>query len=835
MAFTTRQQIATPKQRTPSSALGCLAGVVAALLLTGCNPSARAHGTFYVSPTGSDDDTGTEGRPFKTVTRARDAVRKIKPQADGEITVVLRGGSYPIGRTLVFDARDSGPGGHYVVYRAFPGETPVISGGRPIVGWQRDTGKRWKARTDIPNFRQLYVNGRRGVRARGGALPDAKLHGEDGYQTSLVEMADWRNPGDIELCYHVVWCHTRCKVERITREGSAAIVTMLQPWFTIARKKEGVQVKLPSYVENALELLDEPGEWYLDRAERMVYYLPRDGEDMSTAEVIAPVVERLVELRGTLDQPVRNLRFEGLTFAHAGWLRPSEIGHVDVQANFIMGTGKNQLRRKAGWTMVHNEHIKSPSNVVCRATRGVRFERCTFTRLGSGGIDLEYGAQDNVIAGCRFHDVSGTAIQIGDVLKDDHHPDDPRKIVRNNQIVNNTIHDCCVEYTGGVGIFAGVTQATRIAHNHIHHLPYSGISVGWGWGEEDAGGGAAHYEQPFRYDTPTPARDHRIELNHIHHVMQARNDGGGIYTLSNQPGTIIRGNHIHDAVGSPGGIYLDEGSGFIEVTGNCVYRVRRPMNFNNRVQNRIATCKVHDNCFGTVPGGMTLAPGKVGKAFVCDGAGTFLSVPHRPALEPATLTVEAWVRSPRYPDADAEDPRWWIVNKNTHEFTESHYALMVDHTKVGAYLNIGGGQPNCHEAWSAAGLLQANRWHHLAMTYDGQDLRVYLDGRQVATKHVGQRRRPGSTPLRIGARQDGHAPSYFNGLIDEVRIYDRALSGAEIRTNHLAPSGAAGGEAVERGLVAHWGFDEPLKVDETARQIIEKAGPEPAYRTKATP
>ena len=124
----------------------------------------------------------------------------------------------------------------------------------------------------------------------------------------------------------------------------------------------------------------------------------------------------------------------------------------------------------------------------------------------------------------------------------------------------------------------------------IRNLPYSGISVGWGWGEEDAGGGG-YVNIQFRYSTPTPCGNNRIEFNHIHDVMRLRNDGGGIYTLGNQQGTIIRGNHIHDnnQGGGPGGIYLDEGSGFIEVTGNAVHNVETPMNYNNKVQNRIAT------------------------------------------------------------------------------------------------------------------------------------------------------------------------------------------------------------------------------------------------------
>lgn len=579
-------------------------------------------GTFYVSPMGSDENPGTAERPFRTLERARQAVRQINSAMTENIVVVLRGGMYPIEQTLTFGPDDSGMNGHYVIYQAAPGETPVLSGGRRVTDWQPDVNGRWKGQVNLDDFRQLYVAGRRAVRARsgsiggetdagcweflrdssrGGELPDAERLGNEGYRTSAVEMADWRNQGDIEFCYVVVWAHTRCKVQSIRREADHALVMMLQPYFTHVRTKEGVQVHLPAYVENALELLDEPGEWYFDRLAKTVYYMPRPSEDMTNVDVIVPVVERLVELRGTLDRPVKNIRFEGITFCHAGWLRPSRIGHCDVQANFITDSHReDSFVRSGGFVNVHNENLKSPGAVVCRAAKSVRFERCTFTQLGGAGLDIEFGSQDNVVSGCHFFDISGTAVQIGDVLKDDHHPDDARKIVKNNTVENCYIHDCCVEYMGGVGVFVGYTDGTRIAHNEICRLPYSGISVGWGWGEEDAGG-MRHYQQPFWYDTPTPARNNCIEFNHIHHVMWPMQDGGGIYTLGNQPGTIIRGNHIHDNPGMPGGIYLDEGSGFIEVTSNLVYNVPRPMNYNNHSQNRIATCREHGNYFGVLP------------------------------------------------------------------------------------------------------------------------------------------------------------------------------------------------------------------------------------------
>ena len=439
-----------------------------------------------------------------------------------------------------------------------------------------------------------------GRHAHGGGLAGAELIGNEGYRTTAVDMANWRNVGDIEFCYVVVWAHTRCKVQSIKRQGDHAVVAMLQPYFTHARTKEGVQVGLPHYVENALELLDEPGEWYLDRPAKTVYYMPRPGEDMAKVEVLAPAVEKLVELRGALDQPVEHIRFEGIAFRHGSWLRPSKIGHCDVQANFIVDSDrKDSFTRPGGFENVHSENLKSPANVVCHAAKSIRFDRCTFNQLGGAGLDIEFGSQDNVVSGCHFYDISGSAVQIGDVLKDDHHPDDPRKIVKNNSVVNCYIHDCAVDYLGGVGVFGGYTEGTVIAHNEICRMPYSGMSLGWGWGEEDAGGGG--YQQPFFYDKPTPAKNNRIECNHIHYVMQPMQDGGAIYTLGNQPGTVIRGNHVHDNVWGPGGIYLDEGSGFIEITGNLVYNVGTPMTYNNGNQNRRATCKEHDNFFGVNP------------------------------------------------------------------------------------------------------------------------------------------------------------------------------------------------------------------------------------------
>lgn len=598
------------------------------------SPSAKV---FVVSPSGDDAQPGSAEAPLRTLARARDAARAARKSGAREVIVLLRGGTYELRRPLVLGPEDSG-----VRYRAWPGERPILSGGRRIANGKVDAAGRWTARVPRIEFRQLWTNGRRAQRAR-GPVPEgverwgslAAVDSEAGYLFPDGSLASWKNPEDVELGFFNSWSHMICRVSSIERDLSGrAVVRMLQPWFYLASKKEGVQAGMPAYVENALELLDEPGEWYHDRGTGILYYLPRAGERPEEAEVVAPVLETLLALEGTPERPVRDVAFEGIVFAHATWLGPSRIGHADVQANFTIEPGR-VFERDGHLAPVHNECRKSPANVVVRAAERCRFDRCTFTKLGGAGLDIERGSKDVLVVRSEFRDISASAIQIGDVRAEDHHPgppgprarlrgrtgergargaseagayrrarpraEDPRLLVRGIAVLGCEIRACGVEYEGSVGIFVGYAQGTTIAQNEIADLPYSGISVGWGWGEEDAGGGA--YEIPYRYETPTPAGGNRIERNHIHRVMLRRDDGGGIYTLGNQPGTAIRWNHIHDnGPGGPGGIYLDEGSGFIEVSGNVIYRVVRALNTNNHAQDRVSTCFEHENAFDVEPG-----------------------------------------------------------------------------------------------------------------------------------------------------------------------------------------------------------------------------------------
>jgi len=508
--------------------------------------AAATQATYYVSPGGSDSNPGTEAQPFATLAKARDVVRTVNGSMTGDIVVYLRGGWYFLSAPLTFSQSDSGTNGYNVVYRAYPGEYPVISGGRQIAGWTlHDAGKNiWKASSPGLDTRQLYVNCVRAIRARkGSGLPGAAKTAT-GYTTTDTSMQNWGNISDVEFVYNAreggtggsKWTERRCGVESIT----GTTITMKQPAWNNCTRDDWQAVTNPTDIENAYELLDQPGEWYLDRPAGVVYYIPRPGEDLQTARVIAPVLEVLVSGTGTLDTPIHNIQFVGITFAHATWLRPSgNDGFPEIQANYCWGIG---------WT---------PGNVVFRTARAIRFERCVFKHLGAIGLELVDGSQDCAVAGCVFTDISGNCIKIGktsDPTRSDTRARDSR-----NQVVNCYIHHAPCEYRGGVGVFAGYVSDLTVEHNEICWTPYSAVSVGWGWG------------------TNSYARNNQINYNDFHHWVERLSDGGAIYSLSAQPDSAWHHNYGHDMPWGAGsmerGWYTDEGSAYIDIHHNVIARI----------------------------------------------------------------------------------------------------------------------------------------------------------------------------------------------------------------------------------------------------------------------
>lgn len=574
------------------------------LLLSACAAAAQ----IYVSPSGDDRNSGAANSPVRTLERARDLVRSRNQSMTGDIRVNLQPGVYRLERPLTLDARDSGTGGHNVIYastlnssRTGAADFALVSGGVQVTGWKLDDKARnlWSAPAPaaLKDSRQLYVNGIRAMRAR-GRLPVEVTPVASGYTASSATMANWRNPSGIEFVYtggnsiwseHSQglgsWTEPRCPVAAI----SGTSITMAQPcWDNSTRRvmlPSGVRTanlvgpasvgKMPAYIENAYELLGTPGQWYFDRTQRVIYYVPRAGEDLAKADVEVPVLEKLIDAQGTVDAPVHNIQFVGMEFAYATWLRPSgPEGFSEIQANYTL-SGPNAWAVQGLCKLVPNggcpygAWTKTPGNVSFAYSHDVQFIGDAFTHLGAAGLDFGNGAQRNNVEGSVFTDISGNGIELGGVDKPLAAGDE---ITRDNRIHNNHIYNVGAEFRDGIGIVVGYAQRTRVEHNQLDHLPYASISMGWGgWPDKIQMAGQANY-----------SRENVVARNRIFNFMLVLADGGGIYTQgltgpSLAEGEKVTGNVIYEQFSSGHGIYTDNGSCNITIAGNVLFH----LNFDN--------------------------------------------------------------------------------------------------------------------------------------------------------------------------------------------------------------------------------------------------------------
>ncbi|MFJ9123859.1 discoidin domain-containing protein [Streptomyces sp. NPDC102340] len=488
---------------------------------------------------------------------ARDAARAL---AGRSVRVELAGGTYALSRPLELGAKDSG-----VTWAAAPGARPVLSGGRAITGWSANADGTWTA--PVPEGvtpRQLFVDGVRAVRARGdscaASVCDATKTGMTGAERTGIDR--WERPTDAEAVIRVRWRNYHCRIASV----SGDLMTFAQPCWT--NSSSGTDRTGPawdtttvdssryakvSYFENARELLDKPGEFAWDSTARTVTYLPREGQNPRRFRAVTPTTEGLVNVDGAHD-----VRLTGIGFAYAAYRQPdTDEGYAGTQAGLTL-TGATGPVDHAG-----RHYTKPAAALTVRGGRDVVVDDADFTRLGGAGVVFEQGTQDSTLTRSRFTDLSSGAAYIGDT--------EPRPTAEltgaRNTVSYNTVRHTGVEYTDAVGIWAGYEAGTVIDHNTLDDLPYSGISVGWGWNQPEV--------------QKSVLRDNRITNNRITNAMRVsydQHDGGTIYTQGAQPGTVISGNYLNrSAYGNTerdgNGIYLDEQSSHITVTRNVLTRL----------------------------------------------------------------------------------------------------------------------------------------------------------------------------------------------------------------------------------------------------------------------
>ncbi len=599
------------------------AAAVAATLLAGAANSANearrnmtAPADFYVAPNGNDAWSGrlpapnpkkTDG-PFATLERARNAVRAVKKQAPSrDFTVWIRNGVYRLRKTVLFSLADSAAPGHTIAYAAFPGETPVFTSTLPVRGWHRADpppaglpaaarGQVWVA--DVSGlraareqaaagvadsapawpFRTLYCGGRRLPRARGpGFRPTnstprghawsrRELHFPEG---AVRNWPDLKN-GELVIvpCYY--WTMNILPLEAVDEKRH--VLRTAQP-ATYPMGRNGMTGRPAAWIENVLEVLHRPGEWVLDAAAAKLYYWPPNGEP-GDEDIEAPLLTELVRVEGKIDYdgpvdaPVNGIVFRGLTFS---------------------GGDRFPWHGRSGWGLQHDwEMFDRPTALVrFRGAAHCGIEDCRFADSAGTALRLDLTCRDNRIAGNLIEHIGGVGILLAG------YGPGTKNANRRNVVVNNYIHDIGEVYWGSAAIFLWQSGENRIAHNHIHHIPYTGIVVSgrisWdpkGAGEcsrtvrwrelgLDPGKPRPHWSwkqrEPFLH-----GRDNIVEYNEIHNVMERLGDGNCIYVSGAGAGNVVRGNFCHDCRGlfMNAAIRCDDDQNATRIEQNIIWRNR---------------------------------------------------------------------------------------------------------------------------------------------------------------------------------------------------------------------------------------------------------------------
>lgn len=502
--------------------------------------------------------------PLATLAGARNKIRELRKAKaiHWPITVFVHGGRYAINDSIEFTPEDSGP----ITFCPYKKEIPVLDGSVPITHWQQEKLPNGKMAwvSELPDvkagtwyFRTLFVDGQRRPRptlprqgeykilgAPGISEKPALFDGSFSFFTDPAEAKEYRNQTDIDVLIGHFWVEERMQIS----SWNQLTGLLISPRRSIFNLKAAFGPEWAGYrLENVFEALEVPGEWYLDRSAGKLYYLPLPGQKPENTTVTAPRVNELIVLRGSPDgeKRVEYLSFKGLSLIHTDYRQPEgdvpESSAPQIKSGTQFGSDAQAAVSLSGAIQ-----MESASNIT--------IEDCTISNVGGYAINMTSACCGNRVVGNHLFKLGGGGVKIVGVNAQTSR----QQRSDNCSITDNHIHDIGEIFKPAIGVITCHSAGNHIAHNHIHHTHYSGISVGWVWGYAE-----------------NVSRDNIIEKNHIHHIGKGvLSDMGGIYTLGVQPGTVIRGNLIHDIVTAHYGgwaIYPDEGSSHLIIENNICY------------------------------------------------------------------------------------------------------------------------------------------------------------------------------------------------------------------------------------------------------------------------
>ena len=511
---------------------------------------------LVVAPNGDDSNAGTPEAPLKTLEKAKEILRTA--DTDEQITVWFRAGTYTINNIVEFTSADK----DNVLYRSYPNEKVYFSGSKDISGWSETTingvnafvtdyvvdsdedyfrslfkGDKCLSRSNYPKEGMFKVaDPSEGEAIAGSHAPDFFTHFVAFY-AHKNQILDFANATDVEVKVMHFWCDEHLPVHSVDVSTGRVETAKLSAM--------RIRVDDNFIFENVKEALTLPGEWYLDRAEDKLYYIPEEGDTVENTVLQAGVNEQLFTFNG-----VDNIDFQGIDFINTDW------GTIDGKHTGNPFPVTHPLYNNIKYGADHPQAaFEIPSAIYIAGSSGVDFTDCRFENISYTALKFDKGANNCNVTSCEFNGIGANAIFIhGDFV-----------IPATTKNINVT--DCHIGFYGrifnnAIGILLTNAYDCDLKYNEIHDGWYTGISVGWNWGYSD-----------------NPTNKINVSNNLIYNIGNGwLSDMGGIYTLGIQPETVISGNVIYNvgcdegAYGYGGwGIYLDEGSSEMLVENNLVY------------------------------------------------------------------------------------------------------------------------------------------------------------------------------------------------------------------------------------------------------------------------
>lgn len=511
---------------------------------------------LVVAPDGDDSNPGTPEAPLKTLERAKELLKA--DDSDACVTVWFREGTYTVSETVEFTAEDR----ENVLYRSYPGEKVEFSGSKEIKDFSETTINGVKAfvtdvniDSDDDYFHSLFKGDKRLARPKypkedvfkvaDPSESEGSANSWDPYffifslafYAHKEDVLDFANAGDVTVKIMHFWCDEILPMKSVDTATGRIETT----------KPTAMKIRVDDnfIFENVKEALCEPGEWYLDRAEEKLYYIPEEGDTVENTVLQAGITQELMTFNNA-----ENISFQGIDFVNTDW------DYVDGK---FTGNPFEEDHPLYGNVKYGTEHPQAafevPAAIYIEGSKGIDFTDCRFENISYTAVKFDKGAQNCDITSCLFNEIGANAVFIhGDFV-----------VPATTKNIN--VHDCHISnygriYNNAIGILLTHAYDCDLTYNEVHDGWYTGISVGWNWGYTDH-----------------PTNKINISNNLIYNIGNAwLSDMGGIYTLGVQPDTVISGNVIYNVGCDEGqygyggwGIYLDEGSSEMLVENNLVY------------------------------------------------------------------------------------------------------------------------------------------------------------------------------------------------------------------------------------------------------------------------